>query len=389
MQIADRMDLIPFSPIRKIFDQAAALEASGREVIHLEIGRPDFDTPQHIKDAAAKALAEGQVHYTSNYGLPELRRAVADKLLRENDLSYSPEDEIIITVGSTEGIFMSMMALLNPGDEVLIPNPAFPLYTRAAHMAGVTPIHVPLREENGFIPLVEDYRAAITPRTKLMVVNTPHNPTGAVIPGRVLEELAGLAMEADLMVLSDEIYEKNLYEGGPHVSLASFEGMKDRTITSNGFSKAYSMTGWRLGYVAANPEMIGAMVRIRMFATVCPTTFAQWGGVAALDGPQDCLDEMAEAFDRRRRMVAERLTTMDGLTFTRPSGAFYVFINISELGRAPREIASYLLDEAGISLVPWGDSHIRISYANSYENLITAMDRMEAALNNFKMSSKR
>jgi aspartate/methionine/tyrosine aminotransferase len=380
MQIAQRMENLPMSAIRQIFNQVAAREAAGEKFIHLEIGRPDFDTPAHIKAAAAQALEAGKVHYTSNYGILELRQALAKKFQRDNGLTYNPEDQIIATVGSTEAVMMAMMALLNPGDEVLIPLPCFPLYIRAAHMAGAVPVMVPLREENGFVPSVEDYRAGLTDKTRMMVVNTPHNPTGAVCPPRILEGLAGLAVEADLIVLSDEIYEKNIYEGGPHVSLATFEGMFERTLTINGFSKAYSMTGWRLGYVAGPTELISALVRVAMYTTVCPTTFVQWGGVAALEGPQDCIEEMQAEFDRRRLMVNDRLAAMPGLTFAKPGGAFYFFINITQLGKSPREIAAYLLDEAKISLVPWGEEHIRISYANSYENLTQAMDNMERAL---------
>jgi aspartate/methionine/tyrosine aminotransferase len=229
MQIAERMKSIPFTPIRKIFEEAARREAAGETIIHLELGRPDFDTPAHIKAAAIKALEEGKVHYSSNYGIPELRAAIADKFKRDNNLDHDPTTEIIVTVGATEAIFMTMMALLDAGDEALIPMPAFPAYTRCVYMAGAVPVPVPAKEAND--------------RTRLLVVNTPNNPTGAVYSAEILEQMAALAVEKDLIVLADEIYEKNIYDGHRHYSMAVYPGMKERTITVNGFSKAYSMTG--------------------------------------------------------------------------------------------------------------------------------------------------
>jgi len=380
MQIAERMKSIPFTPIRKIFEEAARREAAGETIIHLELGRPDFDTPAHIKAAAIKALEEGKVHYSSNYGIPELRAAIADKLKRDNNLDYDPATEIIVTVGATEAIFMTMMALLDAGDEALIPMPAFPAYTRCVYMAGAVPVPVPAKEANDFTPSVQDLRSQITSRTRLLVVNTPNNPTGAVYSAETLEQMAALAVEKDLIVLADEIYEKNIYDGYRHYSMAVYPGMKERTITVNGFSKAYSMTGWRLGYLASSPELIAALIRIKQYATVCATTFSQWGAVAALNGPQDSVADMGAEFDRRRRMVLDRLATMPGISFARPQGAFYIFINTTQVGKPPQQIAAELLEKAKIALVPWGDEHIRISYANSYQNLSKAMDALEQVL---------
>jgi aspartate/methionine/tyrosine aminotransferase len=380
MQPAQRMNFIPFTPIRKVFEEAARREAAGETIIHLELGRPDFDTPAHIKDAAIRALAEGKVHYTSNYGIPELRNAIAAKFKTDNGLEYDPTDEIIVTVGATEGILRSMMAMLNPDDEVLIPAPSFPCYTRCAHMAGAVPVSVPLKEENGFAPQVADFRSRINAKTRMLVINTPNNPTGAVYDPQVMEALAELAVAEDLIVLADEIYEKNIYEGIPHCSIAVFPGMKDRTITLNGFSKSYSMTGWRLGYLASGREMIAALIRIRQYATVCPTSFAQYGAVAALEGSQECVAQMMTSFDSRRLMVIDRLQAMPGISFMKPRGAFYVFINTARLEKTPQEIVEALLDEAKIAVVPWGAQHIRISYANSYENLSKAMDALERVL---------
>jgi aspartate/methionine/tyrosine aminotransferase len=380
MQIAERMKSIPFTPIRKIFEEAARREAAGETIIHLELGRPDFDTPAHIKAAAIKALEEGKVHYSSNYGIPELRAAIADKFKRDNNLDYDPAAEVIVTIGATEAIFMTMMALLNPGDEALIPMPAFPAYTRCVYMAGAVPVPVPAKEANDFTPSVQDLRSQITSRTRLLVLNTPNNPTGAVYSAPVLEQMAALAVEKDLIVLSDEIYEKNIYDGHRHYSIAAYPGMKARTITVNGFSKAYSMTGWRLGYLASSPEMIAALIRIKQNATVCAATFSQWGAVAALNGPQDSVADMGAEFDRRRRMVLDRLATMPAISFSRPQGAFYILINTIQVGKPPQQIAAELLEKAKIAVVPWGDEHIRISYANSYQNLSKAMDALEQVL---------
>jgi aspartate/methionine/tyrosine aminotransferase len=326
-------------------------------------------------------LEEGKVHYSSNYGLPELRAAIADKFKRDNNLDYDPGTEIIVTVGATEAIFMTMMALLDPGDEALIPMPAFPAYTRCVYMAGAVPVPVPTKEANDFTPSVQDFRSQITSRTRLLVVNTPNNPTGAVYSARALEQIAALAVEKDLIVLADEIYEKNIYDGHRHYSMAAYPGMKERTtITVNGFSKSHSMTGWRLGYIGSSAELVAALIRIKQYATVCATTFSQWGAVAALNGPQDCVAEMVAEFDRRRCMVLDRLETMPAISFTRPQGAFYIFINTTQVKKPPQQIAAELLEKVKIAVVPWGDEHIRISYANSYQNLSKAMDALEQVL---------
>lgn len=386
MKIADRMGSIPFSGIRKVFEEVARLEREGENIIHLNIGRPDFDTPTHIKEAAKRALDEGKVHYASNYGIPELREAVAQKLERENGLSFDPATEIIVTVGTNEAIFITMMGLLNPGDEVMIPDPCWLHYFYCAQMAGAKPISVPLREENGFKPHIDDIRSRITSRTRMVVINTPSNPTGSVCSLEFLEELAQIAREKDLFVLSDEIYEKMVYEESQHFSIGSFPEMRERTITANGFSKIYSMTGWRLGYAAADREVISALIRIHQYTTVCATSFAQWGAVDALTGPQTEADMMVREFDRRRNLVYGALEKMPGINVVKPLGAFYIFPNIKNLGKTSEELAKYLLQEAKIAVVPgsvfgeYGSDFIRISYANSYENLEIAMARMEEAI---------
>ena len=304
-------------------------EKAGERIINLNIGRPDFDTPRHIKEAAKQALDEGKVHYASNYGISELRQALAHEMAREHHLSYDPATEIVITVGANEGILLAMMGLLNPGDEVLIPDPVWLHYFYCAQMAGAVPVSVPLREDQAFVPQVDDFRALITPRTKMLLVNSPHNPTGAVASAEALAALAQLAQEHDLFVLSDEIYAAMVYDAQRHVSIGSFQDMKARTVIVNGFSKKYSMTGWRLGWVAADEALMSAMIRIHQYTTVCATTFAQWGAYAAVTGPQDEVNSMMAEFDRRRLLVYNALRTMPGIRVSKPQGAFYIFPNIT------------------------------------------------------------
>ena len=392
MKLADRMAGIPFSGIRKVFEEVTRREKSGENIIHLEIGRPDFDTPKRIKDKAHWALDRGHVHYTSNYGIPELRNAIARKLKSENGLNYDPSDEIIVTVGVNEAVLMAMLALLNPGDEVLVPDPCWPHYFYCARLAGAVPVSVPLRREKDFQPDLEAFRDRLTPSTRMLVVNTPHNPTGAVFTEKALQGLARLAEEQNLLVLSDEIYEKMVYEGAEHCSLAAFPGMRERTVLVNGLSKIYAMTGWRLGYAAASSELAGAMIRIHQYTTVCATTFAQWGGVEALDGPQEEAAQMVAEFDRRRKLVCERLAAMRGVELVVPQGAFYVFPYVGGLNKSSEDLAWYLLDEAKVAIVPGtvlgdhGDGFVRISYANSYENLGQAMDRIARALSKLEIA---
>ncbi len=380
MRLAGRMELVPFSEIRAVFEEVARRERAGQKILHLEIGRPDFDTPANIKEAAKRALDAGLVHYTSNYGVPELRRAIADKLRRDNGLDYDPESEIVVTSGGTEAMLIATLGLLDSGDEVIIPVPVFQHCIHNARIAGATPVLVPLAARDGFQLDLDQIRAHLTPRTRMIVVTTPSNPTGTVFHREALEELAGLARERDLVVVCDEVYEKMVYDGREHVSMASLPGMRDRVVTINGFSKTYSMTGWRLGYVAASAELVSAMVRIHQYAVSCATSFAQWGAVEALTGPQDTVAAMVAEFDRRRQMTCRRLDAMPGLALTRPQGAFYAYCDITALGRPAAQVAKHLLDEARVAVVPWDDEHIRLAYTTSYDNLAKAMDAMEAAL---------
>lgn len=386
MRISHRMETIPFSGIRKVFEEVVRREKKGDSIIHLEIGRPDFDTPPNIKEKAKWALDKGFVHYTSNYGLPELRDAISQKLKSDNGLDYHPDNEIIVTIGANEAVFIAMMALLNPGDEVLVPSPCWTHYYQCARLSGAVPIPVPLKKENNYLPVVEDFEQHLSSKTRMMVINSPNNPTGAVYGKDCLEQLGDFVNQHDLIVLSDEIYEKLIYDTARHISFAAIANMYERTVTINGLSKIYAMTGWRLGYTAAPRQLSGVMVRVHQYTSVCATTFAQYGGVEALNGPQDSVERMVQEFNRRRMMVCERLKSMSGIHLVEPRGAFYVLPYIGELGISPEAFATYLLDKARIAVVPgeaFGDftaGTIRISYANSYENLVKAMDRMETAI---------
>ncbi|RLE15446.1 pyridoxal phosphate-dependent aminotransferase [Candidatus Aerophobetes bacterium] len=383
---AERMERIALSGIRKVFDKVGELEAKGIGVVHLEIGRPDFDTPVHIKEAAKKALDEGFVHYTPNSGVKELREAISEKLSRDNGIEVDPEKEIIVTTGTSEAIFISIMATLNPGDEVIVPDPMFVYYADWAEFAEAKTVPLPLREENGYKIDPEDIEKRITPHTKMLIINSPHNPTGCVFDKDTLEAIANIAKKHDLLVLSDEIYEKILYDGAKHYSIASFPGMKERTLTINGFSKAYSMTGWRIGYVATSEDLIPSLMKVHQHIATCATSFAQKGALSALTGSSDCVEEMVKEFSRRRKLVLDYLDEMEGVTYVKPTGAFYVFPSIKGLGVSDEEVADYLLKEARVAVVPGrcfgksGQDHIRIAYSTSYDNLEKGLERMSKAL---------
>ncbi|HZV52450.1 MAG TPA: pyridoxal phosphate-dependent aminotransferase [Candidatus Dormibacteraeota bacterium] len=382
---AERMERIPFSGIRRIFEAAAALEREGRDIVHLTVGRPDFDTPEHIKRAAREALDAGLVHYTSNYGLVELRRAIVRKLAADNGLAYD-ESEVLVVQGASQAIAVAIQGFLGPGDELLVPSPAYLNYLHCATLAGAVAVPVPLRDENDFQLDPDDVIERITPRTRMLVVNTPQNPTGAVCPPDVLRRIAEIACERDLLVLSDEIYEKLVYGSFEHASMAAFPGMKERTFTVNGFAKAYSMTGWRIGYVAAPKPLIDVMVRIVQYTTVCPTSFAQAGAVAALEGPQEPVARMRAEFDRRRHLVQQRLAAVPGLTCARLQGAFYAFPDVTSYGLSDDDLADRLLVEAGVAVVPGsafgpgGAGHVRISYATDYDRLAIGLERLADGL---------
>jgi aspartate aminotransferase len=374
------------SPTLAITARAKALQAQGIDVVGFGAGEPDFDTPEHIKAAAVEALRQGQTKYTPSSGTPALREAICEKLQRENGLSYTP-NQIIVSIGAKHTIYNIFQAILDPGDEVIVPVPYWVSYPEQVKLADGVAVFVDAPEANGFKVTAAAIAAAVTPRTKILVLNSPSNPSGAVVDEAELRRIAELGVERNFMVLSDEIYEHLTY-GRKHVSIASFgPEIQKRTLVVNGFSKAYSMTGWRLGWLAGDVEIVAAMGRIQDQSTSNPTSFAQAGGVAALRGPQECVGEMRAEFQKRRDYIVDRLNRMPGVSCVKPDGAFYVLPNVSGLlgGQLPDSdaLAEYLLGESKIAVVPGNGfgtpENIRLSYATSMAAIEKGMDRLEAA----------
>ena len=387
--IAARMDRMAPSGIRKVNEKALAMERAGERVLHFEIGRPDFDTPEYIKKAADQALAQGKVHYTSNFGMMELRQAIADKLKRENHIDYKAS-EVLVTVGLSEAVFAVLATLLDEGDEILVPDPVWLNYINVPNLLGARAVTYSLKEENGYQMDFAEIRAKITPRTRAVVIVTPNNPTGGVLEEDVLKELASIVQEHDLMVIADEIYERLVYDGCKHVSIASLPGMKERTFTMNGMSKAYAMDGWRLGYVAAPEEYITAMNKFHQHNTTCAPSFVQAAAIAALTQEGDEVKEMVKEYQRRRDYAVKAINDIDGIHCLCPKGAFYIFINCKELGKTSAELSQYFLEEAKIALVPGdvfgpgGEGYLRMSFAASYESTVEGCGRLKQAVENLK-----
>jgi aspartate aminotransferase len=394
--LADRLKSLAPSSTLAVQAKAKELRARGIDVISFGAGEPDFDTPQRIKDAALQAMRRGQTKYTEVGGVPELRAAVCAKLKRDNGLDYEPAD-IVVSVGAKHTLFNVIVALVNPGDEVLVPSPYWVSYPEQARLLGGVPVEVPTSEATGFDLDPERLAAAVTPRTKLIVLNSPNNPTGAVFSRAALEAVARLAVERQLWIVSDECYEALTFEGR-HVSIASFgPEIKARTIVVNTCSKAYAMTGWRIGYAAGPRALIRAMTDAQSQVTSNPSSIAQWAAVEALTGPQDEVAKMAGEFDRRRRLIVAGLNALPGVRCVMPRGAFYAFANISGLfGRtwpgpegavslqSSLDVTAFLLEEARVAVVPGrdfgSDAHVRLSYATSDALIREGLARMGAAL---------
>ena len=383
MALSDRLELVNPSEIRKLFDLAQGVEG----LISLGIGEPDFDTPEHIKEYAKEALDRGMTHYGPNAGLMMLREAIAEKLRKQNGIDADPKTQIMVTVGANQGFLMGLATFLKDGEEVLIPSPMFVSYAPAVILAGGKPVEVPTYEENEFRLSVDDLKKHVTGKTRALIINTPNNPTGAVLTKRDLEEIADFAVEHDLMVFSDEVYEHFVYDGVKNHSIASLDGMFERTITVNGFSKTFAMTGWRLGFVVAPEWVIERMTRFQMYNSTCPVTFAQYAAAKALRDERSwkAVEEMRKEYDRRRNLVWKRLNEM-GLPTVKPKGAFYIFPRIKDTGLTSKEFSELMLMEAKVAVVPGsafgkaGEGYVRISYATAYEQLEEAMDRMEKVL---------
>lgn len=382
--LSERVKEIGTSGIRRAFDLANKSHID--DLISLGLGEPDYDTPAFVKDAAKRAIDEGFNRYTTNAGIPELREAIARKLARDNQVTYDPETEVIVTVGGINAIHLAILSIINPGDEVLLPDPFFVAFEPCVIMAGGRAVHVPLREENGFRLQAADLTPHITPATKMIIVNTPHNPTGAVLSRDELVAIAEVAQAHDLVVLSDEVYENLVYAPAVHTSMSSLPNMRERTVLVHSFSKAYCMCGWRIGYSAAPAHIVEQMVKLQQFNSVHAPSYAQRAALAALTGPQDFLVEMRAEFDRRRRYVIDRLNTIDGLSCAEPHGCFYAFVNIKALGLNAQEMARILLHHGRVVVVPgsalgqWGEGYLRLSYTVPMPRLEAALDRIEATV---------
>lgn len=346
-----KMKRVPFTGIRRVLEKANKLEAEGRKIVHFEVGQPDFDTPANIKEAAKKALDQGVTAYSSNYGDIRLRRAIAEKLERMNHLNVDPTKEIMVTCGGEEAVAAALFALLEKGDEVLIADPSYIPYSSLTKIAEAEPVYVPLDEKNGYCFDLEKLEAAITNKTKLLILCTPGNPTGTMMDEESLRRLAEICCRHDILVLADEAYEQVLYDGNKHISIASLPGMWERTITVQSFSKTYSMCGWRIGYLVAPAELMRIVVRAHQTVAMNACSFGQLGALEALTGPQDSLYAMLAEFDRRRLLLYNGLKEL-GIPCSRPQAAFYLFPDIGEFGMDSFTFAELLLDKYGVATVP-------------------------------------
>ena len=381
-RVATRMHTIGTEGAFAVSARARALEAQGRPMIHLQIGEPDFDTPAHVREAAKQALDAGATHYAPFPGIPELRKAIADDVTARKGFPADPS-QVFVTVGGKGVMLDAILGLIEAGDEVIVPDPGYPIYESLTRFVGATAVPIPIRMEHDFRLDVEELANLITPRTRLLIINSPANPTGGVLTRSDLERIAELADEHDLWVMTDEIYGRILYDGAEHVSIASLPGMADRTIVLDGFSKTFAMTGWRLGY-AVVPESLKEVYGELVINTIsCAPTFAQVGAVQALVGPQDDVDAMVVEFKARRDLIVEGLNRIPGINAKTPLGAFYAFPDVSGTGLRGAQLAERLLTEADVCVLAGtafggvGVDHIRISYANSRENLTEALERID------------
>ncbi|MFM7907939.1 MAG: pyridoxal phosphate-dependent aminotransferase [Microcystis sp.] len=384
MKLASRVNQVTPSLTLAIDSLAKEMKKNGEDVCSFSAGEPDFDTPTHIKAAAKKALDEGKTRYGPAAGEPGLRKAIAEKLLRDNQLAYNA-DNVIVTNGGKQSLYNLIMALIEAGDEVIIPAPYWLSYPEMVTLAGGTSVIVNTSLENHYKITPEQLEAAITPKTKLFVFNSPSNPTGIVYTPEEIAALAKIVVEKDILVVSDEIYEKILYDGAIHRSVASFgPEIFQRSIISNGFAKAFSMTGWRVGYIAGPVEIVKAMTNIQGHSTSNVCTFAQYGAIAALESPQDCIEEMVKAFSDRRQYILERVRSLPGLNCPTPNGAFYVFIDISQTGLKSRDFCQKLLETQKVAAIPGiafgADDCIRLSYATDLKTIEKGFDRIDKCI---------
>jgi aspartate aminotransferase len=384
MRLASAMSRLGTETAFEVLVRARALEAQGKDVVHLEVGEPDFDTPSNIIEAGATALRTGWTHYGPAGGIPDLKDAIAAYLNRSRGTAYKGNN-IVVTPGGKPIMFFVILALLEAGDEAIYPNPGFPIYESMINFTGATAVPSPIRESNGFALDVNELESLITPRTKLLIINSPANPTSGVLNRAEITRIAELAVEHDLTVLADEIYSEIIYEG-EHVSIATMPGMAERTIVLDGFSKTYAMTGWRLGYGAMPEDFAAVITKLMVNSNSCTSMAVQRAGLEALTGPHDEVRAMVTAFKRRRDLIVDGLNAISGITCLRPKGAFYVFPNIAATGMSSKQFADYLLDEygvagiAGTSFGKYGEGYLRLSYANSEANIQKALNRFAEAV---------
>lgn len=384
MKLASRMDRILIETAFEVLVKARALEAQGKSVVHLEIGEPDFETPPHVIAAAKQALDEGWTHYGPTQGYPDFRQVIAKHVNETRGIQAGPE-HVCVVPGGKPILFFPMMALLEEGDEVIYPNPGFPIYESMIRFLGATPVPMPLVEDRGFSFDLNRFKDSLTDKTKMVILNSPQNPTGGVIPAEDIQAIADLVRDRDLVVLSDEIYSRIWYDEKP-VSIASLPGMQEKTIILDGFSKIYAMTGWRLGYGVMPSWLVDPVNKLMVNSNSCTASMVQRAGMAALTGPQDAPLAMVAEFKRRRDAFIAGLNTIPGFRCPVPQGAFYAFPNIEGTGRTSKALADELLYEAGVACLnggsfgQFGNGYIRFSYANSFENLMEAVDRMRRHL---------
>jgi aspartate/methionine/tyrosine aminotransferase len=383
---AERMGRLGTESAFTVLAKAKALEAKGIELIHFEIGEPDFDTPKHIIDAAVEAVRNQWTHYTPSAGIAELREAIADTVSESRRIDIDPNREVVVLPGAKPAIFNSLMAMVDSGDEVIVPNPGFPIYESVVRFAGGEPVFAKLKEEDDFNMKADDIAKLVTEKTKVIIINSPENPCGSVLQKSDVEALSELAIDNDIFVISDEVYCKIFYEGDECPSIASEPGMKERTLIIDGFSKTYAMTGWRLGYAVGPAQLIDYIIKLQTNSTSCVNAFVQKGGVAALRGPQDCVTEMVAKYRERRDTIVQGLNEIDGISCRMPRGAFYVLANIMDLEKPSNELMEHLMKEARVVTLPgpamgsYAEGYLRFSYATSIENIKKGIKRIEATV---------
>lgn len=389
-KVPKRIEELKAEVVFNVLSRALAAEASGKKIIHLEIGEPDFDTPQHIKEAAYEALRQGKTHYTPTLGIPELRKAIAESVQRDYGVEISWEKNVAVTTGCKQAIFAATLAVVEEGDEVIYPNPGYPVYESAAFLAGGKPIPYRVTLEDNYRIIPEKLAELVTPKTKLVFINSPNNPCGTVMSEEDVRGIVELSEDYGFFIISDEVYRPILFDGLKHFSPLNVKGELDRIIIVDGFSKRYAMTGWRLGYLLAPEEVLPYIFKILNVSTSCPVAFNQYAGIAALRGPQEPSIRMVKEYERRRNIILEELSKIEGIRFTRPTGAFYAFIDVSrvldKLGIGSEEFVLRLIDNYGVSLLhgsalgSYGEGFIRISFANSEENLREGVRRLKKAI---------